>query len=278
MAAQPEHNAKMEVLKHLILDEDLEHIDRIDKELKEILNDFYEEERFENKVDPIIGTRLDKFQKSIPDTMGPAITAALRKQVKESQKEVVDALYPLIGKMISKYIRKEIEAISQRLDEQFANAFSIEGWERRLKAWFSGTKESELMMRQTMAPVVEEIFVIKKGSGILLGKYSRQEQIEADMIAGMLTAIKSFSEDAFKKDKSELEMIQYESYKIKLFNLGSFYIALVISGILTADYEQKLKETIMEFTEEYLDEKNMISSTPGLLDETLKRYFENATV
>lgn len=278
MAVSTEHNDKMEVLKHLLMDEDLEHIDRIDDELKEILDDFYKADRFQNKVDPLIETRLLKFQKDIPDTMGPAITAALRKQVKESQKEVVDALYPLIGRMIAKYIRKEIEALSKRIDDQFEQAFSLEGWERRIKAWFSGSKESELIMRETMAPVLEEVFVIRKGSGILLGKYSKEEQINADMIAGMLTAIKAFSEDAFHKDKDELEMIEYESYKIKIFNIGSFYVATVISGILTAEFESKLREIVLELTEDFMGVKNDQVPEPGSLNEKLKTYFDGASI
>lgn len=278
MGAPKEHTAKMKVLKHLIMDEDLEHIERIDKELREIINDFYVDQRFEDKVDPIIDTHLDGFKKSIPDTMGPAITAALRKQVKESQKEVVDALYPLIGRMISKYIRKEIEAISKRLDEQFENAFSLEGWERRIKAWFSGSKESELMMRQTMAAVVKEVFMIKKGSGVLLGKYSAQEGLDGDMIAGMLTAIKSFSEDAFMKDKSELELIEYESYKIKIFNFSSFYVAIVLSGVLSSSFDDELREKVMDFVEHHMGPKNSQDLSPGALDSTLKEYFADATV
>lgn len=278
MGAPKEHSAKMKVLKHLLMDEDLEHIDRIDKELKEILNDFYVEQRFEEKVDPIIETRLDGFKRSIPDTMGPAITAALRKQVKESQKEVVDALYPLIGRMISKYIRKEIEALSNRLDEQFANAFSFEGWERRFKAWFSGSKESEMMIRATIPAEIEEIFIIKKGSGILLGQYSHQEQIDGDMIAGMLTAIKSFSEDAFRKDSSELELIEYESYKIKIYNFSSFYIAVIISGVLSVSFEEDLKSGIMDFVEKYMRSDRTETEASGGLNELMKKHFSNATV
>lgn len=243
---------KIEELKQLLLDTDLEKLNQIDIRLKEVANDLYVRERLEQKVNPIIDDRFEVFQREIPETMGPAITAALRKQIKDSQQEIVDLLYPLIGKMIAKYIRIEIQRISEKIDRQFKKTFSFEVWGRRIKAFFSGTNQGDLAIREIAAPEIQEIFMVTKGSGILLGKYSRDENMDSEMIAGMLTAIKSFAEDAFKKGGNQLEMIEYESFKIKIFNLGSFYIAVTIAGVMNAEFDAILQEKINDLVDSKL--------------------------
>jgi hypothetical protein len=79
---------------------------------------------------------------------------------------------------------------------------------------------------------VEQIFVIEKGSGLIISSVSKQESIDEDMIAGMLTAIKSFVEDAFKRDLQSLELIQYELFEIHIQNFTSYYFAVVILEVL----------------------------------------------
>lgn len=243
---------KIELLKQLLLDTDLDKLNQIDIQLKEVVNDLYVRGRLEKIVNPIIDKKFETFQREIPETMGPAITAALRKQIKDSQQEIIDLLYPLIGKMIAKYIRIEIKRLSEKIDQQFKNTFSWEVWGRRIKALFSGTNQGDLAIREIAAPEIQDVFMVTKGSGILLGKYSHDEKMDSEMIAGMLTAIKSFAEDAFKKGENQLEMIEYESFKIKIFNLGSFYIAVTINGIMNAEFDSILQEKINEFVDSKL--------------------------
>ena len=72
----------------------------------------------------------------------------------------------------------------------------------------------------------------------MIANVSKQEDnIDKDMIAGMLTAIKSFVEDAFAKEEQSLELIQYEFYNIYIQNLASYYIATVISGSFNSDFK-----------------------------------------
>ncbi|MEM7040948.1 MAG: cell envelope biogenesis protein OmpA, partial [Bacteroidota bacterium] len=67
----------------------------------------------------------------------------------------------------------------------------------------------------------------------------------------MLTAIKSFVESAFQGGAQDLETIEYESYKIILHNFHTFYIAVIASGALTADYKRDLSDLLMAFAEKH---------------------------
>jgi hypothetical protein len=42
-------------------------------------------------------------------------------------------------------------------------------------------------------PYLEEVFVLENGSGLLIGNAALEENIDRDMVAGLLTAIKVFA-------------------------------------------------------------------------------------
>lgn len=245
------NSEKIIKLKALLLDEDRASLSEIERELTSLRELINEKEQLAEKVDPILEERLELFEKDIPKKMGPAITAALKVQIRESQNEVVDLLYPIIGKLISKFIRIEIQKLSEKIDDQLSKMFSFKGFIKRIKNKLNGTVESEVMLKDTALPELEEMFLVEKGSGILVDSYSRNQTIDQDMIAGMLTAIKAFVEDAFDKGAQELEVIQYESYKIHIFNFQTYYIAMVISGIVNAEFLLYLQNSVLNFSEKY---------------------------
>lgn len=271
---------KLLKLKNLLLDEDREaHKEVIAKidEINEFLNTRSE---LALKIDPLIDSKISDFQESIPEKLGPSITLALKKQIGEAQDEIIDILYPIIGKLIKKYIQLEFQILSEKIDAQMKKAFSLKGWLKRIKGLFNGNKESELMYRDLVAPQLEEMFVIEKESGILKGSYSRNKTIDQDMIAGMLTAIKSFVEDAFSKKSEELEMIEYESYKILLYNFKSFYISVVVSGVLNAEFKAKMQDGVMDFSQKYMSNKKQDkeNNQEGFVSNKLKIHFDKSNI
>ena len=119
---------RLDQLKEILLSEDRKIQEKIDSNIKELNQLFSERERLEEKVGPLIDDHIKSFEKDIPRKLGPSITAALQKQINDSQNEVVDLLYPIIGKLISKFIRIEIQHLAEKIDDQLSNAFSIDGW------------------------------------------------------------------------------------------------------------------------------------------------------
>ena len=198
------------------------------------------------KVDPIFEENLEQFVEDIPTRLGPVITKTLQEQIANSQDKVVEALYPILGKMVKRYIQNELALLSENINNKVNNTFTLKGIQRKLKALFTGVKESDIILSELDAPELMEVFVIKKGSGMLLGNYSNQQTLDKDLISGMLTAIKSFVEDAFQGESQNLEGIDYELYKIQIQNFHSYYMAVVVSGNLTPQFENEIEDLILE--------------------------------
>jgi hypothetical protein len=96
------------------------------------------------------------------------------------------------------------------------------------------------------------------------------------MIVGMLTAIKSFAKDALSQN-DDLDTISYDNYRILLQNFHQYYIAVVLSGSVSADQKDLLNAALMEFANEQLHEINfdiIDSQVTQTLSERLKNAFE----
>lgn len=237
------------------------------EKIVELDKEVHDPEVFKAQVEPLIDHKINSFVEEMPQRLGPTITETLKIQIRESQDEVVEALYPILGRMIKKYIQREIKLLSERIDKQLSKAFSMEGWLRRIKGWFGGVPEKDLILRDIVEPQIEEVFLIQNDSGLLIGSYSRHKTMDQDMISGMLTAIKSFVEDAFQAGQQNLELIEYDLYKIHLQNFHGFYVAVVLSGVMTSKFRDELEDRIMDFVEKML---------PRKLEETTEEYGEEA--
>lgn len=240
---------RLEVLKDILFTDDRQYIEKISERIELLEKTVNEKERLSSKVDPIIENQLSEFTKNIPTTLGPTITETLREQIRTQRDEVVDALFPILGKMIKKYIAQEIKILSEKIDNQFN---FLTRWKIRIKAFFSGKKQKELLLQQLSTAKIEQVLLIEKDSGILKASYSKTRSIDEEMISGMLTAIKSFVEDAFAQKDQSLELIEYELYQIHLQSFVTHYIAVVISGPFGLKSKNKLQDIIFDFYNRYM--------------------------
>jgi len=122
------------------------------------------------------------------------------------------------------------------------------------------------------------MFVIEKDSGILISDYSplSEDTVDKEMVAGMLTAIKSFVEDAFQGGDQNLEMIEYELYTIHIQNFYSYYIAAVVSGAYTYMFKEVLEDQIIDFAQNHISKRDLENSE--LFTRKLKKYFADDIV
>ncbi len=242
-------NNQLNALKDILLDEERisrnelgERVDVLDEQLNDT-------DELRKKLKPILVDQVTYLRKNFPNLFGEVMVDSIKTQIRDSQDEMVDALYPIMGKMIKKYIAREMKLLSERIDKQLKKTFSWSGWVARFKGWFGGVSEGDMVLRNLVKAEIEEIFVVQQNSGLLLGSYSIHNTLDKEMIAGMLTAIKSFVKDAFVFGKQELETIEYENYELIIKNLESFYIVVVASGVVDEVFKNDLDDVLLDFSE-----------------------------
>ena len=183
--------------------------------------------------------RLDT--ESISQTLGPEMGKAIKTQIELERDAMVDALYPVIGSTIAKYMGEVINTINEKVE----NALSIEGVQRKIRAKIQGVSEAELILQEAIPYEVQAIFLIHKASGLIIRELQPDlaHQLESDLLAGMLTAIRSFANDLIA-ESSELDEIDYGEYKIILEVAGYCYLAVVVKGEPSKQFRQNIREAL----------------------------------
>ncbi|PHJ61229.1 membrane protein [Nostoc linckia z18] len=187
----------------------------------------------------------------VSDAIAPAMGRAIKKQIEIEQNIVVDALYPIIGSTIAKYMAETIRAINRQVEE----TLSVEGIKRKIRAKLQGVSEAELILKEAVSFGIQAIFLIHKTSGLIISNIQRSDaqQLEAEMVAGMLTAIRSFANDCINQSGSvtELDAITYGTSQIILEVAGYCYLAIVIQGEPNKNFIHKMRQNFSKIIKKY---------------------------
>ena len=240
-----------ERLSQILLSSDRIEVEELRKELISLKHQLQDEDKFASIVKPVFDDRVEELKKDFPDMFGPLITKAITIQIKESKDEVVNALYPIMGKLIKKYLKSELEQLKESINQSVEKIFSTKNLWRLLRAKFTGVDYADMMLSDVLRASLSNIMVIQKDSGKLLAEYPKGNPDDnLDLVAGMLSVIKSFIEDAFNKEQ-EVEMIEYQDNKLLIHNASNYFIVLVLDGELDKNEKHYLLARVDQFSEEH---------------------------
>ncbi|MBD1884211.1 OmpA family protein [Microcoleus vaginatus] len=226
-----------------------------------------------NAIAPEIGLaikeqiRLDK--ESIVEALAPEMGKTITAQIKLERNSMVDALYPVIGSTISRYMAEAIKTINEKV----SNAISVEGFQRKIRSKVQGVSEAELILQESVPFTVQAAFLIHKASGLIISEVQNSESyhLESEMVAGMLTAIRSFVNDCIVRpgEVSELNQIEYGDSKIMLEVAGYCYMAVVIKGEPSDSFINKIRETVSNLILNYGKVIHEFNGDPDTIPDSL---------
>ena len=203
---------------------------------------------------------------AISQTLGPEMGKAIKAQIELERDAMVDALYPVIGSTISKYMVEVVQDINQKVESTLSPA----GIKRKIQAKIQGVSEAELIFKESVGYHVRAIFLIDKDSGLVIQEVQLpgEQHLDSDMIAGMLTAIRSFANDCISSG-SELDAIDYGDWQIPLEVAGYCYLAVVVAGEPTKQFIIKIRQVLSQIVMEHGKaiqnfEGNLADVPPGI--------------
>ena len=241
---------RFELLKELLLADDREKFESLSEEI-------VRREQLSKRVSPLVDEKIEDLRQKFPEYFGDTITETIKVQIRDSQDEVIEALYPIMGKLVKKAIVSEITKLTEKVNATVKEKFSFQ---EIIKRYFKGKKsDADVILQEVFEPVIEEVFIIEKDSGLLAGSYSRGNIADKDMVSGMLTAIKSFAEDAFSKEDQNLEDIKFDSFQLTIKNYKTIYIAIATSGVLNLDFKEALADNVNNLAEIILRDRNYLT-------------------
>ena len=132
------------------------------------------------------------------------VTDALASAVGQNRQLIVDVLFPVIGPAIRKAIAEALRNLVADLNGAIESSLTPRGIRWRIEAWRSGAPYAEVVLRHTLKYGIDHVFLIERDSGLVLDRESAPHlpELDADAIAGMLTAIGAFVRDSVGRDGS----------------------------------------------------------------------------
>ena len=131
--------------------------------------------------------------------LAPTLENAFSESVQRNPQQLADVIYPTLGPAIRKAISEAIAGVIADINHALQEGFSMRGMRWRLEAWRSGVSYAQIVMKHALVYRVEQVYLIHKDTGLLLSHVTAADlkAPDADVISGMLTAIRDFVGDSF---------------------------------------------------------------------------------
>ncbi|MDR1608735.1 MAG: OmpA family protein [Deltaproteobacteria bacterium] len=203
----------------------------------------------------LLRTRRDeKLSTVLAPTVEKIVTAAVRRDPETYASQIFPAIGPAIRRSISETFVSKLQDFNSTLEK----SFSLRGLKWRLEALRVHKPFSEIVLLHTLLYHVEEIYLIHASTGLVLDHLISEEGGEgrdADMVAGMFTAIQEFIRDSFNMAKHEsLDTLRFGDRAIFIRRTAQVYLACVVRGnppeSLNRDLQEALELMVVDCAEE----------------------------
>jgi len=202
-------------------------------------------QQFSDMLVQAISTR-DPQDDRLAVALRPVVEKALRASVQTDPKFAVDLLFPLIGPAIRRAVAEALRSMVASFGQALAMTFSWRYIKWRIEAIRTGLPFPEVVFLHTLAYRVEQLFLLHRSNGVVLRHLSAAGVAtqDADMVAGMLTAIQDFVHDSFGNDGEMLESFRVGELGVWIEQGPYAVVAAVVRGIPPVDFSTLLRTQV----------------------------------
>lgn len=208
------------------------------------------EERFRVAVASVLDRALRHAETErhaeLSAAVAPLIVRTIRTEITNSRDELVDALYPITGRLVKAYVASAIADLAAQINRKVeGNPVML-----RLRSLMSGRSVAELALADSNTLQVEEIYLIRRGTGELVGRWPQaEEHNRSQAMSGVLAAINEFASDAFGNDGSSLRQIDMGDACVYLRASPLYLLAARCTGAAPANAERLLDDALLSTIE-----------------------------
>lgn len=264
-----EPKSKYEILKELLIGDELQQQNALDRELKALEEEIKVKQKLEQNMEPVLAERFMRLKREFPREFGPALAKTIKKQAEENPQELLEALAPLIAPLV---------------DQALENRWN--GLKAKIGFGKSTKKEPTDLYRE---PVYEEsdpeadahlndIFVVENNNFELIGYRSKYEgNTQDDVKDYLVTTIKDMVKQAVQGKDQGLNWIDFDNYIIYLITFKRISVACTVGGVPDKQYKIDLEDQVMEFAKDILPELDPENPdyNQKLTGRFLKNHFHN---
>jgi OOP family OmpA-OmpF porin len=177
--------------------------------------------------------------------LAPTVERAIGESVRRNPRDIATAIFPVLGPAIRTAIAEAMADLVHAVNRSVAHSVSLRGLRWRLEAWRTGVPFAQVVIKHTLVYRVEQVFLVHAETGLLLAHVPDQSGDEANLVSGMLTAIRDFVTDSFQStDTGELRTFSAGDVCVLAEPGPQGYVAAVVRGTYRPALVTKLQETV----------------------------------
>lgn len=203
-------------LKQLLFDEETRELGDIARRLDAVYDRAGTETRFRTSVAAVIDGALRDAEverhRELAEAIAPLVVRTVRTEIHGSQDLLVEALYPKTGELVRKFVASAMRDLVNDLNRRLDSSLPINRWLLKARSIFTGRSMAELAIAGAHAFEVEDLYLVRRGSGELIQHWARPgaAPVEADdaVFSSVLAAITGFADQALHADEGALRTLE----------------------------------------------------------------------
>lgn len=189
-----------------------------------------------------------KGRQRLAQALTAPVADALGAAVQSQRHTIVEALFPVIGPAIRKAIAEAMRDFNDNFNRVLESSFTPRGLRWRVESWRTGLPYAQVAMRHALPYRLDHLFLIDRHSGLVLARVSAPDlpDLDADAIAGMLTAIGDFVRDSVGngEDRGSLDSASVGEHLVWVLTGPRVNLAAFVRGAPPAELRTLLRERL----------------------------------
>lgn len=210
--------------------------------------------------------------RELAEAMAPLVVGAIRAEIRNSKDSMVEALYPLMGRLVSAAVAAAIRNLADDLARRIDALISARAWRWRLKSWATGRPIGEIALADSQRARIVRILCLERGSGQLLAAWPDAEADgRSDLVSGMIAAISEFAATTFAREGGELRALDLGSQNVLLRSSATVIVAAECEGVLDAEDEARIDTAFLRLIARHEREGRLGPAHLATMADGLKR-------
>ena len=196
--------------------------------------------------------------------IAPLVVTTIKTELRNSQDEMVEALYPITGRLVKAYVASAMKDLTDQMNRRLEqNPVML-----RLQSLATGRSVAELALAGTQDFELEELFLIRRATGDLVAHWSASGASGREqLMSGVLAAVNEFANEAFAADQNSMRQIDIGGANVYLRGSPLYLVAAKCTGTAPKGVEQVLDDTFLAAIEKQNDSAGVEGAQDALLRE-----------
>ena len=244
-------------LKELLFDGERATLTDLRRRIDQVFDRAGTEDRFRGSVATVLDGALREAEVQRHDELAraiaPLVVRTIRTEFRNSQDEMVQALYPITGRLVKAYVASAIKDLMDDINRKLEAGIAQNRLLLRLRSITTGRSMAELALAATQKPEVTDAFLIKRGSGELVQRWpAAAVQSNSDVhLSGVLSAINDFAAQAFKDDGGGVRSFEMDNAEVFLRASPIYLLAVKVKGPELPGSESLMDEAFLTTMERH---------------------------